>query len=409
MKNFIRNEKGMVLVTSYMAFMVLLILGSSFLASSLSEIRGTERFIDSSRAFWAAEKGLAEVIYNLNNGIPLTQDTFINVEDFPIYYDSGYSKYKVESYDTFTSKVITITGIAGAGTDSEKVEKKVQIRLTRKVFENTISVGGNFEVFGLLADLDVFGKTRISGTYSKSGLGASTWFEDKQEGVSSEETTIQIPDIDDNGTPGEFNDFVTHFDAVVDAIRTRTLLEKGDADAEAILIETDGDYYIYPQVTLVDKDIVYVRGSGPGQGNVYVVFDATWEENQDLTIISTGTVTYLEPLQYESQNSRLNFVSWGDYIETAFLERSADSAHESVIYAQEDVDFVDFFATSSSKGNIIAKGDVTFAQIFAVRDVEFSSRVADGDIPPGFGSLKSSDLGVAALNMSPQGWKEDIE
>ncbi len=406
MKNFITNKKGSILLISYLAITVLLALGASFLANSLTEIRGTERFVNSSQAFWAAEKGLAKVAYNINNGIPLTQNTFINMEDFPNYYPSGYCKYKVESYDTFTSKVFTVTGIAGEGADQDKAQKKVQIRLPRSIFENTISAGGNLDVIGFIGDLDVFGKTRITGTYSKSGLGVSCWFEDKQEGVSSEKTTIQIPDINANGTPGEFNDFVTHFDTVVSAIREKTLEEQGDADAEAVLIETDGDYFVYPQASLEDKDILYVRGSGPGQGNVYVLFNTSWADNQDLTIISTGTVTYLEPLQYESQNSRLNMVSWGDYTETSVFYTS----HESVIYTQGDADFMDIFEVGTSDLNMIANDDITFTEIFARKAVRYSSRIADGDIPPAFGdSLGSSDLDIAALTVNPQGWKEDTE
>jgi len=120
MKNILKNKDGMILVTSYLTIIVLLIMGGVYFTRSIVEIRSTERYVDSAQAFWAAERGLAQAVSDLENGIPFTEGEFINLEE-----GSDYCRYKIESYDSFTSKVITVTGVAGASSQ-DKTQKKLQ-------------------------------------------------------------------------------------------------------------------------------------------------------------------------------------------------------------------------------------------------------------------------------------------
>jgi len=61
----LRNEKGIVLITSYLVITVLIILGSAFISRSISEMRTAERERDSIQAFNIAEGGLEQAIYKL--------------------------------------------------------------------------------------------------------------------------------------------------------------------------------------------------------------------------------------------------------------------------------------------------------------------------------------------------------
>ena len=77
-------------------------------------------------------------------------------------------------------------------------------------------------------------------------------------------------------------------------------------------------------------------------------------EGEDLTVISTGTITYVEPLQFQEE-ARLSTVSWGDYTEGSIFR----SEHESVIYTHDDANFIDILDWGSTTGNIIANNAVS--------------------------------------------------
>jgi len=347
------NKKGVALILSYMVIMVLTVLGTAFVARSVSENSIAKRYADSERAFWVAEAGLAQAYYNALNNIaqPGASVSF------------GGGAYSVNTADPSR---IAVTGTFGNSS------RAVQLSCA---FKNTLSVGGNLTLQGFLARAEVYGSTRISGAYSQTG-GATAWFQDKQEGVPASQTTIAIPDYNHNGTGNEFGDFVLFGQAAAQSY---------PAD-QVVYIQNNGTVNIFPNQSLVGKKIVYVEGSSPGTGNVNIFFDATWQDNQDLTIIATGKITYVEPLQYQA-NSRLSAISWGDYNEASIFR----SQHESVIYTHNNANFVDILEWGSTTGNIIANHDISLREVLTYEKYYYS----DDPLAPGF-----SSLGSAASNLT---------
>lgn len=344
------NKKGIALVLSFMIIAFLTILGSVFVSGSISESNINRRYANSTQAFWIAEAGLAQGYYNWVNSIAQPQGA--------VNFGNG-------SYTINTSSLPDVTVSATVG----GVQKNIKASFVRipLVFENTLSVGGNLSLSGLLARVEVYGKTRISGTYSRSG--AQGWFEDKQEGVSQNNTTIPIPDYNKNGTANEFSDFVLFGQKAVQSY---------PAD-EIVYIQTSGTVNIFPNRNLVGKKVIFVEGANPGEGDVNILFDATWREGEDITVISTGTITYVQPLQYQEE-ARLSTVSWDDYNEISIFR----SQHESVVYAHDDSNFVDVLEWGSTTGNIITNDATSLREVLTYEKYYYSNRAYNGDLPPGF-------------------------
>ncbi|MFH0935717.1 MAG: hypothetical protein V1828_02505 [Candidatus Omnitrophota bacterium] len=357
------NNRGAALILSYMVLTVLTILGSAFLVRSVSEGNISRRYADSARAFWLAEAGLSDGYQDIVNGNPLSGGQL----DFS---DGTSGTYQVSSIShPFGTEVVSVGSF---GTVQRSVSGIVYH--IPGVFENTLSVGGNLTLIGLLARVEVYAKTRISGAYSKQFL-ASGWFEDKQEGVSQDLTTIKIPDYNNNGTPDEFSDFV---------LFGREAVQSYPAD-QVVYIQNNGTVNIFPDQGLVGKKVIFVEGSSPGSGDVNIFFDATWQEGQDLTVISTGDITYVEPLQFQA-DARLSAIAWEDYNEASIFR----SEHESVMYAHQDGNFIDILDWGSTTGNLIANGNVSLMEVLTYEKYYFSDRASNGDLPPAFSRLGGS-------------------
>jgi len=67
---FLKDRKGIMLITCYLVIVVLTILGSAFLVRSVSEKRIAERERDSIQALWLAEAGIDKAIWYLTNTAP---------------------------------------------------------------------------------------------------------------------------------------------------------------------------------------------------------------------------------------------------------------------------------------------------------------------------------------------------
>ncbi len=368
------NKRGVALILSYMVIAVLAVFGSVFVSRSVSESNIARRYVDSVRSFWIAEAGLAQGYHNVINSQSQPDD--------PVLFGDG--NYEITVSDVSIGKEIKVTGTYGSG---QRVVKGYFLRIPYP-FENTISCGGDLYLSGDIAYMKVYDKTRISGTFTKSGFGSSAWFEDKQEGIDSAYTTIEIKDKNNNGISDEFDDFVLFGQEVVSSYPPE----------QVVYITTDDTVNIFPNSALIGKKVVFVKGSSPGTGDVNIFFDATWKKGEDLTIISTGTITYVQPLQVQ-ENARLSTISWEDYNEASILM----SPHESVVYAHGNANFSDILEWSSTTGNIIANNDVFFTETLTYEKCYFSDRAINGDLPPGFEYLG----GNGTLSSKLIRWQEE--
>lgn len=357
------NRRGAALILSYIILAALTVLGSAFVARSVSEGNIARRYSDSARAFWVAEAGLSRGYRDIVSGNPLS-DGQLN------FSDGSSGEYQLASVShPFGTEIVSLGSF---GTGQRTVSGTVYF--IPNTFQNTLSVGGNLSLIGLLARVEVYDKTRISGSYSKQFL-ATGWFEDKQEHVSTDLTTIRIPDYNNNGTTDEFADFVLFGREAVASYPPE----------QVVYIQNNGTVNIFPDQQLIGKKVVFVEGSSSGSGDVNIFFDATWQKDEDLTVISTGDITYVEPLQFQAE-ARLSAISWEDYNEASIFR----SEHESVMYAHLDGNFIDILDWGSTTGNLIANGNVSLREVLTYEKYYFSERAASGDLPPGFSRLCGS-------------------
>jgi len=368
------NNRGAALILSYIILAVLTIMGSAFVARSVSEGNIARRYFDSARAFWVAEAGLSRGYRDVVAGnTPADGEIDFSDGTTGIYQISLTERpfgTEIVSGGSFGTAQRTVSGL---------------VYYIPSAFENTLSVGGNLSLIGLLARVEVYGKTRISGTYSKQFL-ASGWFEDKQEGVAQDLTTIKIPDYNNNGVKDEFADFVLFGREVAQSLPPE----------QVVYIQNSGTVNIFPNQGLIGKKVIFIEGASAGSGDVNIFFDATWREGEDLTIISTGDITYVEPLQFQT-DARLSTISWEDYNEASIFR----SEHESLMYAHLDGNFIDILDWGSTTGNLIANGNVSLKEVLTYEKYYFSDRAKNGDLPAGF-----SRLGGASGTPRLTDWKE---
>ena len=368
------NKRGAALILSYIVIAVLTVLGSAFVAGSVSEGNISRRYIERARSFWIAEAGLSQGFQDVVNSQP------------PVDADIDFSDGTSGSYQIslvahpFGTEVVSSGSYGSAQRSVSGLVYHIPV-----AFQNTLSTGGNLSLIGLLARVEVYSKTRISGAYSKQFL-ASGWFEDKQEGVSQDLTTIKIPDYNNNGTPDEFADFVLFGQEVIAQYPPE----------QVVYVQNSGTVNIFPNQSLVGKKVIFVEGASPGTGNVNIFFDATWQEGEDLTVISTGAITYVEPLQFQA-DARLSTISWGNYNEASIFR----SEHESLMYAHQNGNFLDILDWGSTTGNLIVNGNISLQEVLTYEKYYFSDRAANGDVPPGF-----DRLGSASGTPKLMDWKE---
>ena len=383
------NRRGIVLIASYIVVIVFLTLGVAFYLTSIQELNNAKRYNDSTAAFWLCEAGMNEAVYNLRLDPSWTPSGTVNLGD---------GIYTIQLSDA-EAKIITVTATVN------NIQRRIQAKMPyiNSIFNNTISSGGDLFLSGAFARLEVYGqtkeeydagedtyaKTRLSGVYIKQGIGVSGVFDPPiEEGVSSELTTITYPDADENGTADQFNDFVEY---------NRDIVASYDP-SEVVYIQTDNTVNVFPNSSLIGKKILYVEGSSPDTGDVNIFFDTTWQDGEDLTVISTGTIDYVQPLQFQ-QDARLSTISWDEYHEYAIFL----STHDGVNYAHDEAKYYDIFGISVTEGNIIANQGMSCTEIIALKRFYFSDRIENGDLPPGFEGLFGS---APTLITDPQNWKE---
>jgi len=381
------NNKGVALITAYFVLSTLITLSVGLAYSSINELSTANRYKDSTKSFWIAEAAINDFIADtnmLNSGQPN-----VGCED-----DICAKEYTLDGYEIYlqkqdTTSVRYVSALATVG----GIQRQLQVEFPANppdVFDNTISSGGNIALSGALSELEVYDKTRITGTFTKSGIGLTGWFEDKQEGVSNTLTTLKYPDANNNGTSDEFNDFVEF---------NRDIVSTYDPD-EVIYIQSNSTQNIVPNTQLAGTKIIYVEGTSAGAGDVNIIFNATWQADQNITVISTGTVNYIQPLTVAS-NSRLNTVAWDDYYEPSILY----STHSGVTYAHDLATYREVFDYSISEGSVIGNNGMTANEVVAHKEFNFEDPVdSDGNVPPGFEGLVGGSSG--GYVSTPSSWKE---
>lgn len=378
------NRKGIALILGYLVIVVLTMMGAVFLSRSVMEGRLVIRHSDSAQAFWIAEAGLSRAFHDLSTGgtPPTTSVAF------------GNGTYQISLTQVppppAAPSLIIINSDGTYGTDTRTVQ--ASFYRIASYFDNTISGGNDLDLIGAWAQLIVHGKTRLGGDFDKDCIFCDGDFDDLQEDYNwgnPNNDPLLIPDYNGNGTNNEFADFKLFGQAVVNSY----------PPDEVVYVQTSGSVDIYPQADYAGKKVIYVEGPSAGQGDVNIYFDASWQDGQDLTVISTGDVTYVQPLEVAS-NSRLSVIAWSGYNEGAIIY----STHQSVVYSHDDIDGLAILAQSSVEGNYIANSDMDYLAGAVELTFNYSDRSKNGDIPPGYAFLAGAS-GTPKLT----GWHELID
>ncbi len=371
------NERGAALITAYFVITSLIALATGFALTSVNELQHAKRYRNSTQAFWLAEAGINQFLH----------DTTMLDDANPKTITIGSDTITLSKDDSDPSaRYVTATASIGG------VERQIRVKFSKlppDVFDYTLASGGDITLSGTLAKLDVYGKTRISGTFQQSGWGASGWFEDKQEDLPVDDTTLTVPDSNDDGTPDEFGDFIQYSNNIVNQY----------SEDEVVHIQTDDTVTIIPNSYLAGKKVIFVEGSSPGTGDVNVIFDASWQPNQNLTIISTGTVNYIQPLQFVT-NSQLNIISWEGYYEPSIFL----STHTGITYTHGTAEYFEILDYSKTTGTLVANEGVNAVEVIAHKKFLYDSALTENAVPPGFEGLIGT--GQEGYSSTPSEWKD---
>jgi hypothetical protein len=373
------NERGVALAIAIMVSGALITLSVGFVSSTITELRTAQNYRNSTRAFWIASSGIQEYLNNAH---------YLDSGAKTIYF--GTNSVVITKDDSSPSRRI-VRAVSQIGSARRGIEVTFP-GMPPALFNNTMSNGGNYTLSGLLARLDVNGKTRIGGAYDKTGVASVANFEDKLSGQGTASTTLKYPDANGNGTTDEFADFVQYYRNEIAARPSSETVWIQPANPNATVV-------IYPNQQLAGKKVIFVDAP-EGKGDVNIMFDATWRQSENLTIVTTGDISYVQPLQ-NGVNSKLNLVSWKDYNEASVLY----SAHNGVTFAHQDADYFSVLSYSHTTGNIVANRDINAFEALTWKVFDYVSPVdGDGNVPPGFSGLIAQSAG--GYSSTPDSWKE---
>ncbi len=370
------NNRGAVLISVYMVLFVLIALSSSVARLNFSELRDALRYKNSVAAFWLAEAGINKFL-----AAPDMLDeveSYVNTEEdetFELNRDDSDPRYRV------IRSIGTVDGI----------QRTIQIKYPAlsRVFERTLSTPGNLTIEGRKSSVTVNDRLRLGGRVVNTSVYPLTFFEDKQEDVNEELVSIKYPDANNNGTPDEFEDFVTF---------NRNLIARY-AQEEVVYVKGNETYTIVPDEALKGKKIVYIEGDQAGEGNVIIQFGSVLPKGQNLTIISTGSVTHNQ-VGEAHKDSQLNIIAWSDYFETAALP----SIHQGMIYTHGTAYFDEVHDTSVTNGSVVANEGIVFKEIWSTKTFNYADVRTRGAVPPGFEGLSGG--GVSGYMPLPNSWRE---
>ncbi len=372
------NERGAALIIAYFVMAGLVTLSAGFAMATFQELNDSRRYRDSLIAF-----GIAEAAINTFRQSPGMLD------------QSGMQTLSFSTGTVFLSKddaqpakrIVTATASVNGTRRSLQVEFPAN---APEVFNSTVTINGDIEISGKKVSAGFFDKTRLSGKVVSSSRHPTVYFEDVRQGQDRHLVTMFYPDVNNNGSIDEFDDFVQFNRRLVTAYPQQ----------EVIYLKGDNTYTVVPDSSLKGKKILYVEGSSKGKGNVVVQYAGGWGEKENLTVISTGTVTFNQ-IGGNRTDSQLNIIAWGDYHETATLAGS----HKGMTYTHGRAHFDDIDESSVTYGSLVANDGVSMKEVWAQKAFHYADTRTNGMVPPGFEGLLGGRLS-AGYAPQPNVWRE---
>ncbi len=355
------NNKGVSLILSFCLIISFIALIAISTFSSVNAYNKASHYQNSTKAFWIAIAGVNEYLNNpdiLNKGAISIDidDNIVNVSKDDVSTDN---------------RILKAEGIVNG------VQKRIELifpRKTPEIFDSTVSSGGNFKIHGSPTVIEVMDTARITGTQQKLDFLSTARFQNLLEKSDSSLTTLKYPDLNGNGKVNEFNDFI---------IFNRELLASFPKK-ETIYIKSNSTQIISPNNALKDKKIIYVEGEAPGAGSVIILFNASSALNQDITIISTGSIYYLQPLQL-SEKSQINLIAWNNYWESSIFQ----SKHKGITFAHNKANFSCILSQSETNGSLIANAGINAYEPLTWKQFSYENLIINEREIPAFQGLIS--------------------
>ena len=370
----LRSNKGSLLIISVTVLYIMIVLTAGYSMIIFGEMSAAQRYRDSAVAFWLAETGITRYLHNPG---------FLTNWGKIFYEKTG--TIVLNKKDLSSERILTSTG------NVRGVRREIQVKFSAKppvVFDNVMSTGGDLVMNGDKTAVTINSRLRVGGKIMDKAKYSTVLIEDKKENVSAPRTTLTYPDADGNGKPDEFSDF---------AAFNRNLVASYPKD-DVIYIQGDDAYAIVLNPALTNKRIIFVDGKA-GLGNVTVQLMGNWEENQNLTIISSGSITFNQEGKMPS-SSQLNIISWAGYHESSALP----SVHNGVVYTHGKATFDHIYDNSVTNGNVIANDGIELGEIWSRKTFNYADVRRNGLLPPGFeGLFGARQTGYDSV---PGDWKE---
>jgi hypothetical protein len=366
------GNQGSILIVSYIVLYMLVTLSAGLALYTFTELNSARRHYHSSAAFWLAEAGANMYM----------KDTTLldNNDKQTIPFGTGTIELTKDDSKDMVRRITSTGQFASA---RRSVQLTYQINIP-EVFKNAISTQDNITVKGSKASLIVNDKVRVGGKLDNTSKFSNVLFDDIQEKVDPAMTTITYPDANGNGRPDEYEDFVKHNQQVLENYRP----------SEVLYIKGSGTYTITPNSSLAGKKIVYVEG-----GNVNIQFNASVRQDQNLTVISTGKVTFNQ-MGNQPPNSQLNIIAWAGYKETSLLA----STHKGMIYTHGTATFDNIYDSSITEGGLVANGGIEVGEVWSTKTIRYANTRQNGLLPPGFEGLTARS--TQSVNAQPTSWSE---
>jgi hypothetical protein len=374
--NLLNNNKGSILIISLVILYVLAAQSVSFSMFNASEANGSARYCRSVSAFWLAEAGVNMYMHD---------PTMLDNISFKTVDFGGGSIYLTRDDSQPLVRLISALGTF------QGVQKKVQISYSAnipEVYQNTISSKGDIKVSGKRAFVIINDKTRLTGDVvnkSKNKL----FIEDLQTKVDPSLTSLTDPQVQLSDNINAFQQFVQS---------NENLISHYPPD-QVLFLKGQSTYTIDSSTSLAGKKIIFIEGD-ENSGSVVIQSNGILAQNQNLTIISTGTVTFNQS-GYQAPNSQLNIIAWSGYNETV----SAPSINRGIIYTHGIASFDQIMDSSTTNGSVIADGGFDFGEIWSMKVFNNADMVKGGNYPPGFEKLTGTSLNYKA-DSKPYLWQE---
>ncbi|MCM8795184.1 MAG: hypothetical protein NC928_00615 [Candidatus Omnitrophica bacterium] len=294
------GKRGVVLIFTLLVSIVLYILLGSFFLKSINENNLVRRYVNSVRAFWLAEAGIAEAKRNMPNSIP---STALGTENYT--YNATTSHLQGEYYQVVSTGSVML----------ERLPKPEVITrsLTAILKTNPVNPDNFQHAIRTTVDLVVKGNVRINGPYEENAsFNFPSLFNYSKEDLKSSATHL-YSDPPNNVTPVEGITWVDISPGGELRIASNTWAGSG-------ILVVNGDMQITGGTF---NGIIYVIGKLRMSGNPIIngsiLVESDTELVEDTTLTGKVTINYdsdaianvLDPLKFISPE----IVSWCESIQ----------------------------------------------------------------------------------------------